>query len=103
MSDVHVPAQPKRTLGGWLLISVPYIWLLIFFLAPFLIVFKISLSQVAVAIPPYVPTFDLAEGWNGIWESVSEFSFENYVWLTEDDLYWNPICRRLLSRLFQRF
>ena len=42
----------------------------------------------AVAIPPYVPTFDLAEGWNGIWESVSEFSFENYVWLTEDDLYW---------------
>jgi putrescine transport system permease protein len=88
MSDVHVPAQPKRTLGGWLLISVPYIWLLIFFLAPFLIVFKISLSQVAVAIPPYVPTFDLAEGWNGIWESVSEFSFENYVWLTEDDLYW---------------
>lgn len=31
MSDVHVPAQPKRTLGGWLLISVPYIWLLIFF------------------------------------------------------------------------
>lgn len=42
----------------------------------------------AVAIPPYVPTFDLAEGWKGIWESVSEFSFENYVWLTEDDLYW---------------
>lgn len=81
-------SSAKRSLGGWLLIAVPYLWLLILFLAPFLIVFKISLSQVAVAIPPYLPTFELVEGWRVFWQKLSQFSVENYVWLTEDDLYW---------------
>ncbi|MES0880294.1 ABC transporter permease subunit [Roseibium sp. SCP14] len=81
-------APAKRSLGGKLLIAAPYLWLLIFFLAPFLIVFKISLSQVAIAIPPYIPTFDFAEGWQSFRENLSELSFENYVWLTEDALYW---------------
>jgi putrescine transport system permease protein len=44
-------SKSKRGLGGWGLIAVPYFWLLIFFLAPFLIVFKISLSQVASCDP----------------------------------------------------
>ncbi|POF34594.1 ABC transporter permease subunit [Roseibium marinum] len=82
------PVPVKRTLGGWTLIAVPYVWLLIFFLAPFLIVFKISLSQIAVAIPPYIPTFDLASGWQAFIENLGELSVENYLWLTEDDLYW---------------
>lgn len=81
-------SSAKRSLGGWFLIAVPYLWLLILFLAPFLIVFKISLSQVTIAIPPYLPTFELAEGWRVLWQKLSQFSFENYVWLTEDDLYW---------------
>ena len=38
------------------LIAVPYFWLLALFLVPFLIVFKISLSDTALAIPPYTPT-----------------------------------------------
>ena len=80
--------KPRRSLGGWVLIGVPYAWLLLFFLAPFFIVFKISLSEVAVAIPPYLPTFDLSGGWNALIANVSSFSFDNYVWLTEDDLYW---------------
>ncbi len=78
----------KRTLGGWLLIGVPYLWLILFFLAPFLIVLKISLSQVAIAIPPYVPTFDISEGWQAFVDKLGDLSFENYVWLTEDALYW---------------
>ncbi|TYC51503.1 ABC transporter permease subunit [Rhodobacterales bacterium] len=88
MDQEQNTAPTRRTLGGWLLIAVPYLWLLILFLAPFLIVLKISLSEVAVAIPPYLPTFDLAEGWAGFTESLSQLSFENYIWLTEDDLYW---------------
>ena len=88
MDQEQNTAPTRRTLGGWLLIAVPYLWLLILFLAPFLIVLKISLSEVAVAIPPYLPTFDLAEGWAGFKESLSQLSFENYIWLTEDDLYW---------------
>ena len=38
------------------LIAVPYAWLLSLFLIPFIIVFKISLSDLALSIPPYSPT-----------------------------------------------
>lgn len=80
--------KTKRSIGGRLLIAVPFAWLLMFFLAPFVIVFKISLSEVAIAIPPYLPTFDIAAGWQGVKDGLSQLSFENYVWLTEDALYW---------------
>ncbi|MBO9450553.1 ABC transporter permease subunit [Tropicibacter sp. R16_0] len=70
------------------LIAIPYAWLLALFLVPFGIVLKISLSDTAIAIPPYVPTLDLAEGWAGFRAFLSELDFENFVWLTEDDLYW---------------
>ncbi len=51
-----------------LVIIIPYAWLLFFFLIPFFIVFRISLSQTAVAMPPYMPVFDLAGGLSGIVE-----------------------------------
>jgi len=88
MTTQEMPKKPKRSLGAWALIAVPYFWLFLFFLAPFFIVFKISLSQIAVAIPPYFPNFDLSEGWAAFRENLSLLSFENYVWLTQDDLYW---------------
>ncbi|MGK9339661.1 ABC transporter permease subunit [Sinorhizobium meliloti] len=72
-----------------LVIIIPYAWLLFFFLIPFFIVFRISLSQTAVAMPPYMPVFDLAGGLSGIVEKLGEFSLDNYVWLTEDVLYFN--------------
>jgi putrescine transport system permease protein len=70
------------------LISVPYIWLLALFLIPFVIVFKIALSDAAIARPPYLPLLEFSEGWAGIKAFFSELDFENFVWLTEDDLYW---------------
>ena len=70
----------------WLVISVPYIWLLIFFLVPFFIVFKISLSDIATAIPPYTPTFDFS---TGIGEFLSQLDFENYAFIFNDSLYVN--------------
>lgn len=71
-----------------LLISVPYLWLLALFLIPFLIVLKISLSDIALAIPPYTPTLDLSEGWAGIRAFFAALDFENFTWLAEDPLYW---------------
>ena len=67
------------------LIATPYFWLLALFLVPFAIVLKISLSDAAIARPPYFPQFDWAEG---IRAFLSELDFENFVFLTEDDLYW---------------
>src|SRR5690606_626638 len=64
-----------------------YLWLLVFFLVPFFIVFKISLSEVAMSIPPYMPTFDLIDGFAASWEKIKQLSFDNYVWLLDDPLY----------------
>lgn len=72
-----------------LVIIIPYAWLLLFFLAPFFIVFRISLSATAIAMPPYEPVFALADGWGGFWDKVSSFSLDNYAYLTDDPLYFN--------------
>ncbi len=69
-------------------ILVPYLWLLALFLVPFLIVLKISLSDIELSIPPYRPTLDLAEGWEGFKAFLAALDFENFVFLTEDELYW---------------
>ena len=59
-------AEPApRSRARWLVIAVPYLWLLVLFLVPFIIVLKISFSTTAVAQPPYVPTFDLGRGCPG--------------------------------------
>jgi putrescine transport system permease protein len=56
-------------------ILVPFLWLLCFFLAPFLIVLKISLSEPALAQPPYAPV------WNSPADAFAHLrapSFANY-------------------------
>lgn len=70
------------------LILVPYLWLLALFLVPFIIVLKISLSDTALAIPPYTPTLDFGAGWQGIGEFLSQLDLENFWFLSTDDLYW---------------
>jgi len=77
----------ERAAWRKLVVRVPYAWLLAFFLLPFLIVLKISLSQTAIAQPPYNPTFDLAGGWRGLGAFFSGLSFDNYVLLGSDPLY----------------
>ncbi|WP_299826049.1 ABC transporter permease subunit [uncultured Roseobacter sp.] len=65
------------------LIAIPYAWLLALFLIPFVIVFKISLSDIALAIPPYTPTLS-----DGVGPFFSALDFENFAFLASDDLYW---------------
>jgi putrescine transport system permease protein len=70
------------------LIAVPYLWLMALFLVPFVIVLKIALSDIALARPPYTPQLDLSAGWDGIRSFFAGLDFENFVFLTTDDLYW---------------
>ena len=70
------------------LIGIPYVWLLALFLVPFIIVLKISLSDIALSIPPYTPTLELAEGWAGIKDFFSKLDFDNFLFLKSDPLYW---------------
>ncbi len=69
----------------FILIFVPYVWLIALFLIPFAMVLKIALSDIAISIPPYVPQFDWAEG---IRAFLTQLDLENFTWLTQDDLYW---------------
>jgi putrescine transport system permease protein len=78
-----------QAIASRLVILVPYLWLLVFFLVPFLIVFKISLSTTTIAMPPYEPVFDLSQGLAAAWERVKEFTADNYRWLLDDALYFN--------------
>lgn len=86
--DSHRGRLVGKLMRRAVLIAVPYLWLLALFLVPFGIVLKISLSDTAIAIPPYVPSLDLSEGWQGFRTFLSQLDFENFIWLTEDDLYW---------------
>lgn len=86
-----------------ILIAIPYLWLLVLFLVPFLIVLKISLSDFAIAIPPYVPTLDLSAGWSGFVEFLSQLDFENFIFLTEDNLYWKAFLSSLTIALVSTF
>ncbi len=70
------------------LIGVPYVWLLALFLVPFIIVLKISLSDIALAIPPYTPTLHLSDGWEGLKDFFSKLDFDNFLFLKSDPLYW---------------
>ncbi|MFO1172702.1 MAG: ABC transporter permease [Hyphomicrobiaceae bacterium] len=63
----------------WLPVWIPYTWMLIFFLIPFLIVFKISISTPEIAQPPYTPSFDVAnDGFAGTFEKTKEWTLDNY-------------------------
>jgi putrescine transport system permease protein len=73
--------------GRWLIAALPYLWLIAFFFLPFLIVLKISLSQTAIAQPPYTPTLDLAAGWAGLKAFLDGLSFSTYGLLAQDDIY----------------
>ena len=66
---------------------MPGLWLIAFFLVPFLIVVKISLSETAIAQPPYMPVLDLSVGWQGFLDFLGSLGFANYLMLAGDDLY----------------
>jgi putrescine transport system permease protein len=87
--DADTTGQPRRrSFMAGLVVRIPYAWLIAFFLVPFLIVLKISLSQTAIAQPPYTPVFDLAAGWHGIAGFFAGLSLDNYAFLGSDPLYF---------------
>ncbi len=83
MRDAGPPRQGRGLAA--LVPAIPALWLTLFFLVPFLIVLKISLSDPASAQPPYVPVFEWGEGASFF----AALDLENYRTLFEDSLYWS--------------
>ncbi len=70
--------------GRTLVIAVPAIWLLLFFLIPFVIVLKISFAETRwLGTPPYAPLVEWAEGSY----LLLKINFGNYLFLLSDSLY----------------
>jgi putrescine transport system permease protein len=82
MSARRIFARPARFAA-----IAPYLWMALFFLVPFGFVLKISLSQTAIAQPPYEPVFDLTAGWMAIKAAFGALSIDNFKLLLSDDLY----------------
>ena len=72
-------------------VAAPYLWLLLFFLAPFAIILKISLADPILAQPPYTPSFDS--------DGSPTFTLGNYAFLLSDKLYAITYLRSVLMAL----
>ena len=68
-----------------IILIIPFAWLLIFFLAPFFLVLKISLAEAIIASPPFTPMIEWVD------EGVMHIKvvIDNFAYLWEDDLYVN--------------
>src|ERR1700710_1623248 len=90
MSARRIFARPARYAA-----IAPYVWMVLFFLVPFGFVLKISLSQTAIAQPPYLPVFDFTEGWAAIKAAFAALSLDNFRLLVSDNLYITSYLRSI--------
>jgi len=65
-------------------IAIPYLWLMLFFLIPFVIVLKIAFSDSRIGMPPYEPLWQYA----GDKIVQIKLNLANFAFLVEDSLYW---------------
>src|SRR6202049_575366 len=94
MSARRIFTRPARIAA-----IAPYLWMALFFLVPFGFVLKISLSQTAIAQPPYLPLFDLAQGAAALKAAAAGLSLDNFKLLISDNLYVLSYLRSLFVAL----
>jgi putrescine transport system permease protein len=88
-------AARRVSWGPRLVVAIPYLWLIVFFLIPFAIVARISLSETAIAQPPYTPTLDFGGGFSALRDFLAALSFANYARLASDWLYVSSYLRSI--------
>ncbi len=83
----------RRLQDNWRLIitAIPFFWLLVFFLAPFFIVAKISLAELAIASPPFTQMIE----WTSSGVMTIRLVFDNYVFIMQDSLYFETYLNSL--------
>ena len=83
-------ARMQMAHGRKLVIALPYLWLILLFMLPFLIVFKISLAEMARAIPPYTDLVSVEDSQLSIMLNLA-----NFLQLTDDPLYFEAYLQSL--------
>jgi putrescine transport system permease protein len=89
--------QRKKLSGGQrAVLAAPYLWIVVFFLAPMALIAKISLSHPAETRPPYEPVFSIDDGLAGVLAKARTLSFDAYRALADDRLYLDSYLTSLL-------
>ena len=79
-----------------LVVTLPYLWLLIFFAIPFLIVLKISFADQLIAQPPYSALYEITkDGYLSF-----KLNLNNYGYLFNDALYWKAYLNSMKIAFF---
>ena len=75
----------RRVQDSWrqIITIIPFFYLLVFFLAPFFIVAKISLAELAIASPPFTSLIE----WTDSGVMTIRLVFDNFIYIWEDSLY----------------
>jgi putrescine transport system permease protein len=89
---------PRKKLSGGqrAVLAAPYLWIVVFFLAPMALIAKISLSHPAETRPPYEPMFSIDDGLAGVLAKARMLSFDAYRALADDRLYLDSYLTSLL-------
>ena len=59
---MKIPSWLQLNLGRRFVIGVPYAWLLLFFVLPFLILLRISVTDMGNGVDPFAPLIETVEG-----------------------------------------
>jgi putrescine transport system permease protein len=58
----NIPSWLQLNLGRRFVIAVPYVWLLLFFVLPFLILLRISVTDMGNGVDPFAPLIETVKG-----------------------------------------
>jgi putrescine transport system permease protein len=96
-----IGASIHRRRGRYLVVAFPMLWLGLFFLAPLLIVLKISFAEPQVAQPPYTPLIQLPL--EGEYKTTLTLSTEGYALIKDDELYRDAFLNSLKTAAISTF
>ncbi len=73
----------RKMLSRFVVVFVPYGWHIIFFLIPFLLIFKLSFAESIIGSPPYKDIINFLD--NAVINI--RLNLENYLWIFEEEFY----------------
>ena len=76
-------------------IGLPFAFLLVFFMLPFLMVLKISFAQSAMEVPPYTALLSYQDQQFSL-----QLSLESYITIVQDDIYFSAYASSLRVAFF---
>ncbi len=91
----------RRIQAQWrtVIVVMPFVWLLLFFLAPFFIVAKISLAELVIASPPFTSMIE----WTSSGVLTIRLVFDNFLYIFSDGLYANTYVNSLKISVVSTF